>query len=348
MNESKIYFAGEPNAGLHPKVLDRMARATGLMDASYREDKETSEMLESFDKLFGQKVTALLFTSGTAANVAGLAQITKPYHSIICPASGHINVYEAGGPTRFSGCSIVPLPTKDGKISPDQIEEVLARKTAENIYSQPRVVFISQPTEYGTIWTVGELKELASFCKNNRLYLFMDGSRISNAVQKLGVDIKEITTGVDVVTWGGIKNGGLADALVFINPELTHEVEFVYKQLGQDVAHSRVYAAAVNALLENDLWLENAKIANDAATRLLNKIKDSPKIKIVLPVETNMIWSVIPKEKGQELTNKFVYYLERNDLDLTEYKNIPFFTRIVTSWATLEKDVDLFAEKLQE
>jgi threonine aldolase len=200
----------------------------------------------------------------------------------------------------------------------------------------------------GTLWSIDELKELSSFCKKNSLYLFMDGARIANAVERLGVNIKEMTVdvGVDVLTWGGIKNGGLVDALIFLNPDLTRDVDFIYKQTGQDVGKSRFYAATVNALLANNLWLENARQANKMAGRLYTKIKNNPNVKVVLPVETNVVWVVIPEDLDRRLSQHFCYFWETNDIENDQYKNYPFFARWVTSWATTGWEVDQFAESI--
>lgn len=348
MRKEKIYFAGEHNAGLHEKVLKAIVKTNEGKTASYREDQETQRMVDRFKLLFGQPVKVLLFNSGTAANIMAIAAMTKPFNSVVCPKSGHINTYEAGAPTRFTGCTLDVLPTQDGKIGARQIEELLKKRPKENVYTQPKVVFITQPTELGTLWSIDELKELSSFCKKNGLYLFMDGARIANAIDKLGVEIKEMTVdvGIDVLTWGGIKNGGLVDALIFLNLDLTADVDFIYKQTGQDVGKSRYYAATINALLVDNLWLQNAKQANKMARRLYEKIKDNPKIEVVLPVETNIIWAVILKDMDRKLSQDFCYYWETNDIENEQYKNYPFFARWVTSWATTGQEVDQFAEAI--
>lgn len=350
MDTNKIYFAGDHNAGLHPKVLERISQANIGKAASYGGDEETLKMRQDFNHLFGKEVRTYVFNSGTAANICAIASITKPYNSIICAKSGHINTYEAGGPTRFSGCVVEALPTTNGKFSVDQLKTLLIKRPAEFDFSQPKVVYITQPTDLGVLWTKKELKELADFCHHNNLLFFMDGARIANAVSAMNVDIKSITTdvGVDLLTWGGIKNGGLADVLIYLNSEIALDVDFIYKQLGQMVAKSRFYAASVNGLLENNIWLDNASHAVSMTNRLYQGIKDNPKIKFVAPVETNFIWSVIPDELEKSLNQKFVYYLESNDLSSDEYKDIPFFTRWLTSWATTEEEVDLFIQAINQ
>jgi threonine aldolase len=348
MRKEKIYFAGEHNAGLHEKVLEAIIKVNKGKVASYREDQETQRMVDNFKLLFGRPVKVLLFNSGTAANIMAIAAMTKPFNSIVCPKSGHINTYETGAPTRFTGCTLDVLPTQNGKISPRQIEELLKKRPKENVYVQPKVVFITQPTELGTVWSIDEIKELSLFCKQNGLYLLMDGARIANAVDRLGVGIKEMTTevGIDALTWGGIKNGGLVDALIFLNPDLTADADLIYKQTGQDVAKSRYYAATINALLTDNLWLQNARRANKMASRLYEKTKDNPRVKVVLPVETNIVWAVIPKNMDRKLSLDFCYYWETNDIENEQYKNYPFFARWVTSWATTEQEIDQFAEAI--
>lgn len=348
MVNSKKYFAGDHNAGLHSKVVQAIIRVNQGMASSYREDEETIRMQDNIDALFGKKTKALTFTTGTAANIVALTSLTKSYNSIVCAKSGHIATYEAGGPTRFSGCSLDSLPTKNGKITIEQIDQLLVKRAGSTDFIQPKVVYITQPTEMGTLWALEELKELSNYCQKKNLYLFMDGARLANAIAKLDVDIRKMTTdiGIDVVSWGGIKNGGLADVLVYLNTDLASDVGFIYKQIGQDVAKSRFYAASANALLENGLWIQNANHANNMTERLYSKIKNSQNIRIIVPVETNFIWSIMPPKKIDKLSKDFVFYLETNDLEIEEYEQYPFFSRFLTSWATTEEEVDLFSEAI--
>lgn len=341
----KIYFAGDHNAGLHPKVLDAIVRVNKGKASSYREDQETRLVNQRFEKLLGQEVKTLTFNTGTAANILALSLALKPFESVICPETAHINVYETGGPSRFIGCSVIALSTKDGKLAISELERFLKKRTKENVYSQPKLVAITQPTEFGTLWSVEELQQLSLFCKRHNLLLFMDGARIAQAVDKLGVSLKAMTvdSGVDLFTWGGIKNGGLVDVLVILNKSLVHDADYIYKQIGQDVAKSRFFSATVNSLLEDDLWVRNARHANEMAKRLHSQIKSNSRVQIVLPVETNFIWSVIPEEMNQRLQERFIYYMESNDLAIDNYRDIPFFSRWITSWATTEEEVDTFA-----
>ncbi|MFA5792459.1 MAG: aminotransferase class I/II-fold pyridoxal phosphate-dependent enzyme [Candidatus Gracilibacteria bacterium] len=348
MKTQQIFFAGDHNPGMHPKVLASLGRVNGGKMSSYREDPESQKMFENFNKLFGQKVKALNFSTGTAANIVGLSALVGPYQSIICPATAHINVYEAGALPRFAGCSLELIPTEDGKIKVSQIEEILEKKPTGNLYPQAKVVYITQPTELGTLWTISELREISAFCKKRGCYLFMDGARIANAVQALNVSIKKMTVdvGVDVLTWGGIKNGGIADVLIFLNQKPAKDVDFIYKQFGQEVAKSRFFAATINALLQNNLWLKNARIANEMAKRLYKKIAQNPKVQVVLPVQTNFVWSLISEKMNKKLSQKFMYYIEPNDITVAKFKEYPHFYRWVTSWATTEKEVDAFAEAI--
>lgn len=347
MND-KIYFAGDHNAGLHPKVVNAIVRVNEGKTPSYREDQETKLMNNRFEQLLGREVKTLTFNTGTAANILAISLALKPFESVICPETAHINVYEAGGPSRFIGCAFIALPTNDGKLAISELERFLKKRTRENIYSQPKLVAITQPTEFGTLWSAEELQQLSRFCKRNNLLLFMDGARIAQAVDKLGVSLKAMTvdSGVDLFTWGGIKNGGLADVLVILNKSLTHDADYIYKQIGQDVAKSRFYSATVNALLEDDLWIRNARHANEMAKRLHSLIMSNPRVTIVLPVETNFIWSIIPEKMNQRLQERFIYYMESNDLAIEKYHNVPFFSRWITSWETTEEEVDAFAQAI--
>lgn len=346
----KIYFAGEHNSPLHPRVIEALIRVNTGKEASYREDSETRKMQENFNSVLNTNVKVYLLNSGTAANIMALASLTKPYNSIISPKSGHILTYEAGAPTRFTGCVIDYIPTKDGKLDISQIEIYLKKRPKENVYTQPKVVYITQPTEYGTLWTIKELKELGKFCKENDLYLSMNGVRIANACSKLGCSLKEMTvdTGVDVFSFGGVKNGGLVDALVFINQKTENNPDFILKQLGQDAAKSRYYSATINALLKDDLWLKNGEKANQMALKLYAKIKNNKHVKVVITVETNFIWSILDSRLNEKLKERFVYYDETNDLDIEEYKDLPYFTRWMFSWATTDEEINQLADAVNK
>lgn len=347
---TKIYLAGDHNAGLHPQVLAALTKANEGKAPSYGEDKETQKVTQQFTDLLKKPAKVLLFSTGTAANIVGLTALIKPWQSFICAKTGHINTYEAGGPTRFAGVTLDSLPTQDGKITIDQIKSLLDRRPVESDIVQPKVVYLTQPTEMGTVYTKEELTKISEFCKSNHLYLFIDGARIANAISKLNLPLAELTTDLDVdaLTWGGIKNGGLADALIFLNPQVAQEagVDYIYKQIGQNAAKMRFYSATVNALLDNDLWLTNAGHANAMTGLLYNQIKNNQNIKFVVPVETNFIWSVIPPKMHEALSQSFEYYLETNELALDEYKNTPLFARWLTSWAATEEEVNALAQAI--
>ncbi|MGI9165507.1 MAG: threonine aldolase family protein, partial [Pyrinomonadaceae bacterium] len=201
-------FASDNNAGVHPAVLQAMAAANEGHVVAYGDDPYTEAAVQKFQEHFGKSIDVYFVFGGTGANVLGLKAVTEPYHAVICAETAHINVDECGAPESFTGCKLLAVQTKDGKITVDQVKPLLEGVGFEH-HVQPRVISVSQSTEMGTVYTPGELKSLARFAHKHDMLLHVDGARIANAAASLNVEIREITrdAGVDVLSFGGAKNG---------------------------------------------------------------------------------------------------------------------------------------------
>ncbi|MDD3052303.1 MAG: low specificity L-threonine aldolase, partial [Candidatus Cloacimonetes bacterium] len=300
----------------------------------------TRKAINEVKKLFGEDIDCYFVMSGTGANVLGLKAITNAYHSILCAETAHINVDECGAPENYTGCKIVTLKTINGKIHPEEIEKKLYVLGTEH-HSQPKVISISQCTELGTVYTPKEIRNLADFAHEHNLYLHMDGARLANAAVFLNKSLKEITAdaGVDVLSFGGTKNGMmLGEAVIFFNRELSADFKYIRKQGMQLYSKMRFISAQFSAILENDLFIENAIHANKMAQILYGKIKNVRGLRITQKVETNAIFAIIPHEAIEPLQKKRFFYVW-ND----EHAEV----RWMTSFDTTEEDIEEFVADIK-
>jgi threonine aldolase len=281
-----------------------------------------------------------LFFIGTAANVLGLKAMTNSHHSIICPESAHINVDECGAPEKFTGCKLLPVETKDGKLSIENIQKHMHGFGFEH-HAQPKVISITQSTELGTIYSIDEIKTLAAYAHKHNMFLHMDGARISNAAVSLNASFYEFTAdaGVDVLSFGGTKNGMMyGEAIVFFNKELAENFKYIRKQGMQLASKMRYIAAQFNTFLSNDLWKKNAAHANKMARLLYSEVKDIPGIEITQKVESNGVFAIIPSEIIPILQKEYFFYIwDENKSEV----------RWMTSFDTSENDILQFSSRLK-
>jgi threonine aldolase len=225
-------FASDNYSGIHPDVLKAIQQANTEHEISYGDDFYTDKAFELFSSLFGNLKVLYAF-NGTGANIISLKCCVLPFQAVVCAETAHINSDECGAPTQQIGCSLLTLPTTDGKLTPELIEPLLVRKG--NVHAtQPKVISISQSTELGTVYSIAELKALCEFAHKNDMYVHMDGARISNAVAALGVSLKEATVdcGVDIMSFGGTKNGiMIGEAVLIFNDDLKENAAYFQKQI---------------------------------------------------------------------------------------------------------------------
>ncbi|HXI20260.1 MAG TPA: low specificity L-threonine aldolase, partial [Gemmatimonadales bacterium] len=282
-------FASDNYAGVPPAVLRALAEANVGHTPSYGRDPWTARAEQLFREHFGDETAVYLVFTGTAANVLGLQAVTRPYHAVICAAGAHIEVDECGAPERFAGSKLIVCPTPDGKLRPADIERQL--EWLGDVHKvQPRVVSITQATELGTVYRPEEIRTLADTAHAHGLVLHLDGARIANAAVSLGAAFRRFTTdaGVDVVSFGGTKNGLLAaEAVLFLDGRGPEDFPFLRKQGMQLASKMRFLAAQFVALLGTDLWRTNAEHANRMARLLAAGVEAVPGIRLTQPVEAN-------------------------------------------------------------
>ncbi|HTW10343.1 MAG TPA: aminotransferase class I/II-fold pyridoxal phosphate-dependent enzyme [Acidimicrobiales bacterium] len=330
-------FASDNAAGAHPRVLEAL-RAANLGSAlPYGEDPWTAQATERMRDIFGGGAEIFFAYGGTGANIFALQSVLAPYEAVVCPAGAHINVDECGAPERFIGAKLIDVPAPDGKLSADAVRAVLRQAHGEHNV-QPKVLAISQSTELGSVYTVDEIAELTELAHEHSLLVYVDGARIANAAAALGCPLRQFTrdAGVDVLTFGGTKNGLLyGEAVVFLRPELAAGARFARKQAGQLASKMRFIAAQFDALLEGGLWLANAAHANAMAKQLGQKIGDLASVELTRAVEVNSLFVRLPSAVISDLQEWSFFWTWDVDDNLVRW---------MTSFATADDDVDRFVE----
>ena len=333
-------FASDNYSGIHPEIFEAIQRANANHQISYGDDEFTEETNRLFESIFGE-VTVLYTFNGTGANVTCLKCCTLPFQSVVCSEYAHILADECGAPTQSIGCSLLPLKTTDGKLTPELIKPLLGR--IGNVHNtQPKVISISQSTELGTVYSIAELKTLCDFAHANGMYVHLDGARISNAVTSLGVTIKEATVdcGTDIMSFGGTKNGlMIGEAVLIFNDELKANAPYFHKQTAQLFSKNRFIAAQFGALLSNNLWHRMASHANSMAKLLERQIQGLPGITITQSVDANALFVIIPERIIQPLRAQYPFY---------EWDAATHEQRWMCSFDTTEEEVAGFVKALKE
>jgi threonine aldolase len=277
-------FASDNYAGICPEALDYLLKANLSGDeSSYGDDSWTTRARESFRDLFEIDCEVFFVFNGTAANSLALASLCQSYRSVICHEMAHVETDECGGPEFFSnGSKLLTAKGELGKLTPESVEALICRRTDIH-YSRPKVVTLTQSTELGTIYTLDEIKAIAAVAKNHNLKVHMDGARFANAAAAMNVHPAEITwrAGIDVLCFGGTKNGlPVGEAVIFFDKALAVDFAYRIKQAGQLASKMRFISAPWLGLLENDVWLRNARHANAMATLLYEGLANIPKVRV--------------------------------------------------------------------
>lgn len=325
-------FASDNYAGVHPDVLAAIAEANVGHEPSYGADSYSREAEQRLRELFGRDLSVFFAFNGTGANVTGLQTMLRPWEGTVCASTAHINVDEAGAPERFLSGKLIDLATPDGKLTPDHIEQAYFGKGIEH-HVQPRAVSITQSTELGTLYSPAEVAAIAETAHRLDMYLHMDGARISNAAAALDGQLRPFTTdaGVDVLTFGGTKNGLLGgEAVVILRPELAEQFRFIRKQAMQLASKMRFVSAQFLALLTDDLWLHNARHANAMARLLADGVRDVPGVAITQQVQANGVFATLPPSVIPPLQQEYPFYV---------WNEVTHEVRWMCSWDTTEDDV---------
>jgi threonine aldolase len=315
-------FFSDNAAPAHPAVIEALSRAN-VLDTAYDGDCWSARMDGAFSDVFGKPVRALWVTTGTAANCLGLSALCPPHGAILCHEFAHIEQDEAGAPGFFThGAKLTLLPGEGAKVTSDAVDEACARVRADVHQVQPAALSITNATEYGLAYRPDEVAALADVAKRRRLGLHMDGARFANAIASTRADPADVTwrAGVDVLSFGFIKNGGMnAEALIFFDPAMADTVPRLRKRAGHLWSKGRFAAAQILALLDNDRWLANARAANAAATALADACGPE---RLVHPVEANELFVRMTADEAAAIRAQGFDF----------YDWAPGEVRLVTSW----------------
>lgn len=334
-------FASDNNAPVAPEIMRAIAAENEGDAVGYGRDAATARAIERFRAHFGLETQVFFAFNGTGANVVALSCVVKPWEAVLCPATAHLQTDECGAFERFTGCKMIPIDTPDGKLTVELLEPHVHAGEEEH-HSKPRVVSISQSTEYGGVYEMHEIRDLVEFSHAAGLLFHVDGARISNAAAALHTTPRALTRdlGVDILTFGGTKNGlMLGEAICFFDPDLAAiAAPFARKQGMQLASKMRYISAQFEALLTGDLWLRYAAHANAMTARLVEQIKDIDAVRITREVRCNAVFATMERRALERIQREFFFYLF--DERLPE-------ARWMTHWATTEADVDAFAKAIR-
>jgi threonine aldolase len=339
----RIKFASDNVAGACPEVLDAILKANEGDSTPYGNDQISTELQNKFSEIFEKDVIVFPITSGTAANALALATMTPSFGNIYCHRLSHINLDECGAPEFYTGGGkLVTLKGVMGKITSDELDQSIGGKGIVH-HTQPSSVSITQVCETGEVYQLEEIKKIAEVTHKHNLNLHMDGARFANALVALNTTPAEMTwkSGVDVLSFGATKNGCLAaEAIIFFKKKLVGNTAFLMKRAGHLLSKMRFVSAQLEGYLNNDVWLKNAKHANEMGKKLsesLNKLND---IELAYPTQANEVFAKFPRHMIENLnTNGY----EMNDEDFEGNA-----VRLVTAWNTQQKDIDHLLETIQK
>ena len=333
-------FASDNYSGVHPEILTALAHANGGHQVSYGEDDYTARLQEIIQTHFGAQAVAYPVFNGTGANVLSLQSMLPRWGAVICAATAHINVDENGAPERVGGMKLLPVPTEDGKLTPELIDRE-AWGWGDEHRAQPLAVSLTQSTELGTLYSIEEIRAIADHAHGHGMKLHMDGARLANAAAALDVPLREFTTdaGVDIVSLGGTKNGLLfGECVVVLNPEAATGLPYLRKMNMQLASKMRFISAQFVALLEDGLWLRSAAHANAMAARLRAAVAGIDGVRPTQETQANAVFATLPAGAADRIRKKFRFY----DWDAARGE-----VRWMCSFDTSEADVDAFAEAIR-
>lgn len=333
------HFASDNTSGVHPRILQAMEKVNIGPAKPYGDDPWTAEAEGVFRKIFGQDIDVFMVMLGTGANTLGLRAMTRPWQAIVCSDMAHTHTTESGAVEALIGCKMLPLPTVNGKIKAADILPQLEALGSPH-HSQPKVLALTQATEVATLYQPEELRELCDVAHAHGMLVHMDGARIANATAALGGDVRAITrdVGVDMLSFGGTKNGMLCgEAVVIFNRALSQDFLTQRKQCLQLHSKMRFLAAQFLEYFKDDLWLENARHANAMAARLAARLTDMPHVSLAYPVDANGVFANLSPAHIAELQKKYYFY---------EVDSVHHTVRWMHSFDTTPEQVDEFANDI--
>lgn len=340
----KFSFKNDYSEGCHPNILEALLKTNTIQQAGYGEDEYSLQAKNLIKEKINSHNADIYFVSGgTQANLIVISSILRPYQCAISAATGHILNNETGA-IEATGYKIISIEKQDGKLNPSDIIPVL--ENHRNIPHQvmPKLVYISNSTELGTVYTLQELQDLYVFCQKNDLYLFMDGARMGHGLTSEASDLtlEKVAELTDIFYLGGTKNGGLiGEAIVINNQKLQPDFAFNIKQKGALLAKGRLLGIQFLELMKNDLYFELAKHANRQAMKIKGALEERG-VEFLSDTYTNQIFPILSNDMIEKLSEKFEFYIWKKMDDTSSA------IRLITSWNTSDEAVDNFIEIIQK
>ena len=326
-------FGSDNHAGTHPSVLRAIVEANTGDAVAYGADPWTEQAVGEIRRLSGAQGEVYLVLNGSGANVLGLGLLLGRHEAVICAESAHINTDECGAAERILGTKLLTVPAPDGKLTPELIASRLVGRGDEH-FAQPAVVAITQSTEFGTCYSLDELRSIKDFCTANGLRVFLDGARLANAAAYLGCTLADLAGNADVLSFGGTKNGAMGvEAVIVMHSADAISAPYLRKQHMQLSSKMRFLAAQFNALLTDDLWLANAAHSNAMAARLATGLAEIPGIDIVYPVQADAVFARLNPGHIAELQRDWTFGVWDESASIVRW---------MTAFDTQESDVDAF------
>ncbi|MCO7125899.1 aminotransferase class I/II-fold pyridoxal phosphate-dependent enzyme [Sporolactobacillus shoreicorticis] len=337
-------FKNDYSEGAHPQILNALLETNLVQEEGYGEDQYSLKAAELLKERMNSADAAVHFlTGGTQTNMAAIAAFLRPYEAAVAAATGHINVHETGA-IEATGHKVLAVPcAKDGKLTPEGIQSMIDAHPDEHMV-KPKLVYLSDTTENGAVYTKGELEAISAFCKSQQLLLYLDGARLGSALTSKANDLElsDLPKLVDAFYVGGTKNGALlGEALVICNDVLKADFRYMMKQRGAMLAKGRVTGIQFLELFRDNLFFDLAAHANAMALKLAETIKAAG-YEFLTPPISNQIFPILPDELLSVLHRNFQFF------DWEKVDDHHSAARLVTSWATKEEAVDAFTASLKE
>ena len=306
-----LSIASDNHAPIAPKILEAIIDANHGSAAAYGTDEASKEAHETFKQAFGPDARTHLVFNGTAANVIALKSMLEPWEAVICARSSHLHLDECGAPEAVGGFKLLTVDCPDGKLTPTQIERELIRRGDQH-YAQPRAVSITQPTEWGTLYSISELEALRAVIERHGLLLHIDGARLSIAACALKTSFAHIAkaSGAHAISFGGTKNGLMgAEAVIVFSKKEGNRIRYLRKQMMQLPSKTRFLAAQFVAFFDNDYWNELARPAIETAQFVHSQLREIKHISVVQDVQANSVFVKLPRSWNKHLKDKAFFYV---------------------------------------
>ncbi len=325
-------FHGEVWINAHEEILEAVVRANAEpIDGGYGSDSHSRRAQTLMQEYFPEPIFTTMAINGTAANVMAMKAMLDRWSAILCAEQTHIHTYEAGAFEFNLGNKILTAKTPDGKLTPQILADLLL--ATKKYKYKPKVITLAQPTEYGTVYTPDELRAICDFAHSRELYVYVDGARIGNAAAHLGIGLDKMLgeTGVDAFSFGGTKAGALfGEMVVFLRPEFGRYLDYSQKQSLQHLSKSKFLGVQIETILEKEIWIRDGEKSNAAAKYLEAGIRRKG-LPIVWPVESNMVFCVIPPEKFAPLCEVY---------DMHYWDEFAHSVRLAVTHQTTKEEID--------